>query len=1126
MTDRIISHYKIVDKIGEGGMGVVYKAQDTKLNRTVALKVPPLSVLQDKEKKARFLREAQTCAALDHPNITRIYEVDEFEGQDFISMEFVEGQTLAQTLTDGPLSVEQVVEIGLQVCSALSRAHEKNIIHRDIKPENIMMTRTGSVKVMDFGIAKFLDTATLTKEGEILGTVAYMSPQQAVGDEIDFRSDIFSVGTVLYELLTGKLPFTGEQPIAIVYSLLNEEPLRIRELREGIAPELEQIIFKALRKDPRERYQDVSQMQKDIESFKDFLEGRKGKELLELTASEGVFEEAREELRSDLVGRGDEFDFLKERLQKMLLQEGSTVFVAGEAGIGKTRIVQELANFGRDKKVRHLVGRCILGEGSLPYQPFIELIRKYLELKDIKKEKDLEGFILDRLPVLSGRTSILKVFLNVSKVDESSLLRKEQLWDAITKFIENISQERPLLIHLDDVHWADEPSLQLLYYLARNCGNSRILIVCTYRPEDLLQEKEHPLVSVQREMKREGLHQEIKLQRLEEDHVRQMVMSIFPGFDFNHNLMRMLHQETEGNPFFVLEILRLFKGEGIVEKDNGKWALKKDIEEISIPSRVYDVVVRRVSQLEDQEKEILEVAAVDGEMFQSDSVNHCLGFGRIGLLKVLQHLEKSHHLIQARERKYKFDHSKIREILYENIIPELRMEYHRLLGEYYKENYRAKEDYAPTIAHHLYEGDQKKEALPFLIAAGDTSARVFANRSALDYYQKALEVLQADPGKEEGLLLDLCHKEAGIFSRLSKYKEGKDLAESSLVLSRKVENRRLEGEFHRWLGDFNLRLVEHQESLSHFAEAIKIAKETQDKKLESMALADSGNVHYEKGDYDKALQNYHEALDLNSEVKDLRNEATWLGNIAIIYDSKGNYDSALKYYQKALDISRSVGDKNGVARHLLNMAILHIYKTEFDTALDQFEQVLKIVQEIGDRRVEGVVLGNIGSVYCDKGEYDLSIRYYQRAFEVARKLGDKRFEGVWLGYIGISHFHVKEYDKAVESLEHSLRIARETGHKGREAIDLIYYGSTRAHQGDAEKGIELINQGIKIAQDIGEREYLISGFLQLGKAYNLGGAREKAKAMLKQAEKLAQETGNMNLCHKVREELNRPKDTS
>ena len=311
MIGKTISHFKVLEKIGEGGMGVVYKAEDVKLNRTVALKIPPLSVIQDKDKKARFFREAQTCAALDHPNITRIFEVDEFEGQDFICMEFVDGNTLTKTLKEGPLEIKDVVEIAIQVCSALSQAHVKNIIHRDIKPDNIMMTEGGEIKVMDFGIAKFMDTVTLTKEGEILGTVAYMSPQQAVGDEIDFRSDIFSLGAVLYELLTGKLPFTGEQPIAIVYSLLNEEPLRIRELRDDVPTELEQIVFKALRKDPRERYRDISEMQKDIESFRDFLEGKKGKELLELVATEGVFREPREELRSDLVGRNNEFELLQ-----------------------------------------------------------------------------------------------------------------------------------------------------------------------------------------------------------------------------------------------------------------------------------------------------------------------------------------------------------------------------------------------------------------------------------------------------------------------------------------------------------------------------------------------------------------------------------------------------------------------------------------------------------------------------------------------------------------------------------------------------------------------------------------------------------------------------------------------
>ena len=693
MIGKTISHYKILEKIGEGGMGVVYKAEDTRLNRTVALKIPPLSVMQDEDKRVRFSREAQACAALDHPNITRIYEVDQCEGQDFISMEFVSGKTLAQLVKEGSLDISDAVEIGIQVCSALSQAHQKNIIHRDIKPENIMMTEDGSVRVMDFGIAKFIDTATITREGEILGTVAYMSPQQAVGDAIDIRSDIFSLGAVLYQLLTGKLPFTGEQPIVIVYSLLNEEPTRIGELREDVPKELEQIVFKALKKDPQDRYQDISEMQKDLKSFRDYLEGKTEQELLELLATEEVFLESKEELRSDLVGRQKEFESLKESMGKMLLQEGSTVFIAGEAGIGKTRIAQELANYAREKNIRYLLGRCILGEGSLPYQPFIEIIRKYLELKDIRKEAQLETFVTEKLPLLSGRMTILKVFLNVTDVDESVLIRKEQLWDAITKLIENMSKERPVLIHLDDIHWADESSLQLLYYLARNSRNSRVLILCTFRPEDILEtEKEHPFVSVQREMRREGLYQEIRLQRLDQDDIKRMVTSVFPGFDFNHNLMMMLHQETEGNPFFVLEILKLLKGEGVVEKENGRWILKKDMDEISIPNKVYDVVIRRVSKLDQKEKEVLEVAAVDGEVFLSDSISTCLNYNRIALLKTLQHLEKNHHLIQARERKYKFDHSKIREILYQNIIPELRIEYHRLMGEYYMKYYQTKEE--------------------------------------------------------------------------------------------------------------------------------------------------------------------------------------------------------------------------------------------------------------------------------------------------------------------------------------------------------------------------------------------------------------------------------------------------
>jgi len=229
-----ISHYEILEILGEGGMGVVYKALDTEQGKTVALKVMSRRSLQDEEIRRRFLREAQVGTTLVHPNVVKIFEVGEQEGEYFITMEYVEGRTLRHLLKEGPLAPEKVVEIGIAAGEALKEAHNMGIIHRDIKSENIMLTPQGDVKVMDFGLAKVQDASLLTREGQVVGTAAYMSPEQAIGEAFDHRTDIFSLGIVLYELLTGKLPFTAEYELAVIYSIVNEEPIGIRELNEEI----------------------------------------------------------------------------------------------------------------------------------------------------------------------------------------------------------------------------------------------------------------------------------------------------------------------------------------------------------------------------------------------------------------------------------------------------------------------------------------------------------------------------------------------------------------------------------------------------------------------------------------------------------------------------------------------------------------------------------------------------------------------------------------------------------------------------------------------------------------------------------------------------------------------------
>jgi tRNA A-37 threonylcarbamoyl transferase component Bud32 len=365
MNGQTVSHYNILEKLGEGGMGIVYKAEDTKLKRKVALKFLPPELTRDQESKKRFFIEAQAAAAVNHANIVTVYEIDECDKQLYLAMEYVQGESLREKIDSGPLGIDEALKIAIQSAEGLLEAHKEDIIHRDIKSANIMINEKGQVKVLDFGLARFKGHTRVTKAFTPEGTAAYMSPEQSRGDEVDHRTDIWSLGVVLYEMVTGKLPFKGDYQAAVIYSIKNEDPEPITSLRGDVGEALERIVAKTLEKNPDQRYQVLEDLLMDLRAIRG-----------EMQPVPAVLPAKRH-----TVGREKEHAQLQEGLPTVFAGQGLLMCAAGEPGIGNTTLVNEfLAEVDAAARPCTIAqGHCserLAGTGA--YLPVLEMLESLI----------------------------------------------------------------------------------------------------------------------------------------------------------------------------------------------------------------------------------------------------------------------------------------------------------------------------------------------------------------------------------------------------------------------------------------------------------------------------------------------------------------------------------------------------------------------------------------------------------------------------------------------------------------------------------------------------------------------------------------------------------------------------
>jgi len=723
------NRYCLDSELGRGGVAIVYRARDTLLERDVAVKVVSAAELGT-EGGGRLMHEAKAAAKLNHPNVVSVYDAGETDGSPFIVMELVAGDSLHDRR---PEALDDILAIARQVCAALEHAHANGIIHRDLKPENVLLAPDGTAKLTDFGLARSV-ASRLTSEGTIVGTVFYLAPEQALGQEIDSRADLYALGVMLYELTTGRLPFTADDPLAVISQHLHAPVVPPRAKNDQIPPSLDSLIVRLLSKDPAGRPASAAEVRRALEQ-PGFLD-RDAVPAKELSMLERIE-------RGRLVGRGRELQEARGLWNQVLSGQGQMLLISGEPGIGKTRLVRELVTQAEVSGGRALVGASY-AEGGMPYASFKQILHQVL-CSDSVDGFDLPESVWADLLVLAPelRTRYPDVPPNPPLDPQAE---QQRLFESLLVFFTGLSEGTPLLLVLEDAHWADSSTLSLLRHLARHTRQGRVMIVATYREVEL--DGARPLHEVLLDLQRERLATRLKLPRLDREGTEELLAVLFDE-EITPEFLEGIYRETEGNPFFVEEVCIALVESGRLYYEDGRWH-RPSIEELGIPQSVRVAIQSRVRKLPPDSQEVLHLAAVLGREFDFDTLVQAGGLSsgsgqaldEDALIEALEEAERA-QLIEKVGRKeegnFAFVHGLIPTTLVESLRTMQRRRLHRQAAAAIEAH---RPDDFEALAHHYDQAGQAEKAVEYLLKAGDRARGLYAHQEAIVNYQQALEYLR------------------------------------------------------------------------------------------------------------------------------------------------------------------------------------------------------------------------------------------------------------------------------------------------------------------------------------------------------------------------------------------------
>jgi eukaryotic-like serine/threonine-protein kinase len=747
--------YVVLRKLGSGGSADVFEARDSSLDRTVAVKrLKPEAV--DPDLLNRFLAECRTIASLSHPNVTAVFDVGVEGSEPYVVLEMVGGGDLRRRINQAPghrLSPSEAIRIASELGRALDHAHRAGVLHRDIKPENVMLTPLGEAKLTDFGLAVRIDRVR-SEPGTVVGTVAYLSPEAARGRSTDARSDLYSLGVVLYEMVAGRPPFSGTET-ELLYAHLQEAPRPPREVNPEIPIPLQEVILSLLEKDPDRRPSTAAaflQVLADVETPRTAPEFPADLERRVAPRSPGP-----------LVGRGPQLHRLEALVGQLGSGSGGVLMITGEAGIGKSRLAEEVSAIAQDCHAAAVVGFCSPGGDAPIFSPWVQIVRGVTGGLSAETLFDVVGgygsALAYLMPEIRGRPTSGTVST------QATVPSRFDLFEAVAELLVRSSRRQPLVVVVEDLHWADEASLKLLEHVNRATTRERLLLVGTYRPEDA--GAPGPLPDALYELNRVRQFERMPLGPLGSEEVRELVTATLGVQRVESRLVSAVNDRSSGNPFFVKELVRgLAETQEVrVANETAEWTG----EAVPLPETVRHLLERRVDRLSAASRELLRSASVLGPRFELTTLG---SLGDASSSEILARLEETLHASLLTEREVgtnveiAFSDYRVRDFLYESMSTHRRRELHRRAAAVLEERGGAS---AEDLAYHYRRAGLAEPARRYLRQAAEeamilSSGDPESYGRAIERYEQAA-ALPSGPGAagQRRLLVELgkAYGEAG-----------------------------------------------------------------------------------------------------------------------------------------------------------------------------------------------------------------------------------------------------------------------------------------------------------------------------------------------------------------------------